>query len=90
MNITFGACFGDRFIDFWGTTIIQIGWSLKGFKNSSIENAEVKNPPKRFYPSMSSHFHKDLEMDGSNPNTFLAMDTLCCLYLTFLWQAPEK
>ena len=31
---------------------------------------------------MFSHFHKDLEMDGSNPNTFLAIDILCCLYLT--------
>ena len=79
MNIAFGACFGDRFFDFWGTTIIQIGWSWKGFKNSSIENAEAKNPPKRFYPSMFFHFHNDLEMDGSNPNTFqqLTFCTVC-------------
>lgn len=88
MNIAFGACFGDRFFDFWGTTIIQIGWSWKGFKNS-IENALVKKPPKHFYPSMFFHFHKDLEMDGSNPNTFLAIDILYYLYLTFFWQAPK-
>lgn len=84
MNIAFGACFGDRFFDFWGTTIIQIGWSWKGFKNSSIENALVKKPPKHFYPSMFFHFHKDLCRDGWLKSQHIFSDRHFVLFVSHL------